>query len=220
MSKSVATASGQSLWSKVPKTNAELFALTYGALVTEVLRDLDQNLPQVNQQLEQIGYSIGIRCVDEFLAKAATLSTAAMGTSNPSSSSTSAPPASSNRPSSSSSLLACKSLADTAEVLGRTAFKMFLGITADVQHHSPTAFSLIFVENPLATFVELPESMQSTLEYNNLYCGVVRGALEMLQYKVQCTFVQSPLRGDETHEIRVELLQVLQDGAGEDYHEE
>ena len=187
MSKSSATASGQSLWAKAPKPNADLFALTYGALVTEVIRDHEENVEKVNETLEQIGYSIGIRCVDEFLAK-------------------------SNAP-------YCKTLEETMEVLAKTAFKMFLGISADSQAHTPTTFSITFQENPLALFVELPESF-SALEYNNLYCGVVRGALEMLNYKVSCTFLQSPLKGNEVHEIKVDLKQVLQDGAGDDYKEE
>lgn len=188
MSKSSATNNGQFLWGKVPKVNAELFALTYGALVTEVIRDQDENLSKVNEQLENIGYSIGVRCVDEFLAK-------------------------SNAP-------YCKSLGETADVLGKTAFKMFLGITADVHHHTATTFSIVFQENPLSLFVELPDSYKDQLEYNILYCGVIRGALEMLNYKVECTFIKSPLKGDDFHEIKVDLKQVLQDGAGDDYKEE
>ena len=35
-SKSQASAAGQALWAKMPKANAELFALTYGSLVTEL----------------------------------------------------------------------------------------------------------------------------------------------------------------------------------------
>lgn len=188
MSKSAAAANGTLLWGKVPKANAELFALTYGALVTEIIRDQEEDIPKVNEQLEQIGYSIGIRCVDEFLAK-------------------------SNAP-------YCKTMTETSEILAKTAFKMFLGIHADVQTHSPTSFSILFLENPLSLFVELPDNYKDTLEYNILYCGVIRGALEMLNYKVECTFVKSPLRGDDTHEIKVDLKQVLQDGAGDDYKEE
>jgi hypothetical protein len=188
-----ASSNGQNLWSKVPKANAELFALTYGALVTEVLRDQDENLAQVNEQLEKIGYSIGIRCVDEFLAK-------------------------SNAP-------YCKTLAETAQVLGKTAFKMFLGMNVEVNQQSPTCFSLLFQDNPLSLFVELPDSKDNInykedLEYSILYCGVIRGALEMLNYKVTCQFVKSPLKGDDIHEIKVDLKQVLADGAGEEYQEE
>ena len=68
-SRSAAASSGQSLWAKTPKANAELFALTYGSLVTEVVRDADGSVDAINEQLEKIGYSIGIRSVDEFLAK-------------------------------------------------------------------------------------------------------------------------------------------------------
>jgi trafficking protein particle complex subunit 3 len=188
MSKSSPAGSGQVLWSKAPKANAELFALTYGALVTEVIRDHEEDMTQINEALEKIGYSIGIRCVDEFLAK-------------------------SNAP-------YCKTLAETAEVLGKTAFRMFLGIAVDVQMHNKTSFSLLFQENPLALFVELPDQYAQTLEYSILYCGVIRGALEMLNYKVECAFLKSPLKGDDIHEIKVDLKQVLADGAGDDYKEE
>ena len=81
--------------------------------------------------------------------------------------------------------------------------------------NSDGEYSVLFPE-----LAELPDNYKDTLEYNILYCGVIRGALEMLNYKVECTFVKSPLRGDETHEIKVDLKQVLQDGAGDDYKEE
>ena len=43
-------------------------------------------------------------------------------------------------------------------------------------------FSLIFEENPLADFVELPSDgrAQDELWYSNIFCGVLRGALEMV----------------------------------------
>ena len=119
----------------------------------------------------------------------------------------------------------CKNLAETANVVGKTAFKMFLGIDCNVQvvtqvHNPPTSFSLILRDNPLSLFVELPDKYKKTLQYTILYCGVVRGALEMLNYKVVCTLIKSTLSGDDVDEIRVDLKQVLQDGAGEDYQEE
>ena len=49
---------------------------------------------------------------------------------------------------------------------------------------------------------------------------MVHGMLEMLQYDVQCVIANSLLAGNDINEIRVELKQVLQDGAGDDYHEE
>lgn len=43
-------------------------------------------------------------------------------------------------------------------------------------------FSLIFEENPLADFVELPDDgrAQDELWYSNILCGILRGALEMV----------------------------------------
>jgi hypothetical protein len=37
-------------------------------------------------------------------------------------------------------------------------------------------------DNPLTQFVELPDEFKK-LKYSNLICGVIRGALEMLQVK-------------------------------------
>ncbi|KAL5147672.1 Trafficking protein particle complex subunit 3 [Glycine soja] len=48
--------------------NAELFTLTYGAIVRQLLTDLEE-VEEVNEQLDQMGYNIGIRLIDEFLAK-------------------------------------------------------------------------------------------------------------------------------------------------------
>ena len=39
----------------------------------------------------------------------------------------------------------------------------------------------MFEENPLAEFIELPEeALEGGLWYNNVLCGVLRGALEMV----------------------------------------
>ncbi len=63
-------------------------------------------------------------------------------------------------------------------------FKMFLNITPTVTNWSSDnkQFSLIFEENPLADFVELPDDgrAQDELWYSNILCGVLRGALEMV----------------------------------------
>ena len=62
---------------------------------------------------------------------------------------------------------------------------MFLGITADVTgwNAENTSFSLILSDNPLVEFVELPVKYQD-LQYCNLLCGVLKGALEMVQLQV------------------------------------
>lgn len=67
---------------------------------------------------------------------------------------------------------------DTSAQVG---FKMFLGITASVTNWDAdgTSCSLVFEENPLVDFVELPDTCQG-LYYCNILSGVVRGALEMV----------------------------------------
>ena len=59
---------GNALWAKQPKANAELFALTYGSLVGELIRDLEKT-EKIQEELDRMGHSMGIRCIEEFLAK-------------------------------------------------------------------------------------------------------------------------------------------------------
>lgn len=142
---------GEVAFSKVDKCNSELFTLTYGAIVTQVLKDYEE-VDATNAQLEKMGYNIGIRLIDEFLAKAG--------------------------------IGSCSSFTETAEVIAKVGFKMFLGVTAEVVGATTSEFSLQFAENPLADFVELPEQY-SSLAYSNMLCGVLRGALEMVQVRAR-----------------------------------
>ncbi|WMV48796.1 hypothetical protein MTR67_042181 [Solanum verrucosum] len=64
----VAPRSGDAIFANVERVNAELFTLTYGAIVRQLLTDLEE-VEEVNKQLDQMGYNIGIRLIDEFLAK-------------------------------------------------------------------------------------------------------------------------------------------------------
>ena len=64
-------------------------------------------------------------------------------------------------------------------------FKIFLNITPIVTNwtNDNKQFSLIFEENPLADFVELPDDgrAQDELWYSNILCGILKGALEMVR---------------------------------------
>jgi len=199
-------AAGDELWKRTDKINAELFTLTYGALVVQLIQDYEE-YGEVNKQLERMGYSMGTRLIEDFLART--------GAGR------------------------CRDLQEVAEMLAKVGFRSFLNISPTViyptqqgqgQGQGPVKeFSLVFDENPLAEFVELPEdalppsagsqtqgqaqasgtSAKEGLWFSNVLCGVIRGALEMIQYSVTAEFVSDVLRGDETTEIKVTLLRIL-----------
>lgn len=54
------------------KVNAELVTLTYGTMVVQLCNDYDFDYPEVNKQLDKMGYNIGMRLIEDFLAKSNT----------------------------------------------------------------------------------------------------------------------------------------------------
>ncbi|XP_071383913.1 trafficking protein particle complex subunit 3 isoform X3 [Centroberyx affinis] len=100
----------------------------------------------------------------------------------------------------------------TADNKKMVAFKMYLGITPSVTNWSPAGdeFSLILENNPLVDFVELPDN-HNALIYSNLLCGVLRGALEMVQMAVDVRFAQDTLRGDNVTEIRMKFIKRIEE---------
>ena len=115
--------------------------------------------------------------------------------------------------------------------MAREGFKIFLGVQGEVAPATPTithaepvvqpgthgessqhtCFQITLRENPLADFVILPPQYHKQLWYSNLLCGVIRGALEMVNMRVQCTFLRDTLCGDPTTDIRVELKEIIKE---------
>jgi benzoyl-CoA reductase/2-hydroxyglutaryl-CoA dehydratase subunit BcrC/BadD/HgdB len=69
---------------------------------------------------------------------------------------------------------------------------------------------LVFEENPLEEFVELSDKAKE-LYFSNILCGAIRGALEMVHLQVECSFVSSILHGNDTTEMRIKLLKIMEE---------
>ena len=55
--------------SRVDKVNAELVTLTYGTIVAQLCKDYESDYVEVNKQLDKMGYNIGLRLIEDYLAK-------------------------------------------------------------------------------------------------------------------------------------------------------
>jgi hypothetical protein len=78
---------------------------------------------------------------------------------------------------------------------------------------------LVLPHNPLDNWVELPEELVD-LQYCNLLAGAIRGALEMVNLRVNCTFESDALKGAAHTVIKVELAEIIKVEAGEQYRDE
>jgi hypothetical protein len=172
------------------KISYELFTLTYGSFVAQLLKDYESP-EEVNKQLDQIGYNMGVRMIEDFLSRSPQIGR-------------------------------CTDFRETADVLAKQAFKMFLGIQPTITNWNATfdEFSLVLDPNPLTEFVELPDDGSlDTLCYSQMICGAIRGALEMVQLKVECVVKSDQLKGDyNVTEIGVKFIEIIQDAVpiGED----
>ncbi|KAL0693099.1 hypothetical protein Bca4012_060279 [Brassica carinata] len=127
----MAPRSGDAIFSSIDRVNAELFTLTYGAIVRQLLTDLE----------EMVDFK------------------------------------------------------ETADMIAKVGFKMFLGVTASVSSWDAdgTCCSIVLEDNPLVDFVELPDTCQGLY-----YCNV--------SMKTEVTWTRDVLRGDDAYELQVKLL--------------
>ena len=177
-------------WEKMPKVNSELFALTYGSMVSQVIKDYEK-VDAINEQLDKMGHNIGIRLIDEFLAKSG------VDMESP-----------------------CSSFRETADMICKVAFRMFLNMNAECSNWSTEEnyFSVTFNDNPLTEFVELPPNLRE-LKYCNIFSGIIRGALSMVQLDVDTELVREVLWGDDCNEIKIIYKKSLKTEMAADYSE-
>jgi hypothetical protein len=181
---------GQAAFAKSRKVSSELLGLTYGALVAQLLKDLE-DVNQVNTKLDQMGESMGARLVDEVLAK--------------------------------SGVKRCGGVfRDAISLVANVAFKMYWGNSPRVANWNEegTSCSLIFgSETPLEEFVDIPEKFKG-LRYSQILCGIIRGGLEAVSMKTACQLVKDRLTGSDVTEIRIDLIEIQREMAGEDYRDD
>ncbi|KAL0362264.1 UNVERIFIED_CONTAM: Trafficking protein particle complex subunit [Sesamum calycinum] len=219
--------SGDAIFASVDRVNAELFTLTYGAIVRQLLTDLEE-VDEVNKQLDQMGYNIGVRLVDEFLAKSnvsrcvdfretaeviakdysflysrTCLSVVTNAISGEIEKMEKQEKLMSSNVESLWLKICCfiYGLGWIQNVLGGHCICHELGYRRD-----NLQFNL--EDNPLVDFVELSDACQG-LHYCNILSGVVRGALEMVSMKTEVTWLRDMLKGDDVFELQVKLLKQI-----------
>ena len=110
---------------------------------------------------------------------------------------------------------ACKKFEHVADKVVE-GFTLFFGVQAkiDSKNKSDQQFVIQFKENPLSKHVVLPEKLKK-LHYSNILCGIIRGALEAVNMRVQCTFLNDALTSsdpsskEQINEIKVELKELI-----------
>ena len=160
--------------------------LTYGSLMVRLIKDYEKP-EEINDQLEKMGYNIGIRLIDDYLAK--------------------------------SCIDAPKTFEEAINIISNNAIKYYLGggakselIKSDnaTESNQQYEYKIYFTENPLNDYVELPDKFKG-LWYSNMICGVIRGALEAINIKVECKYNKDVLKGNDVNEIRVKLIEIIEE---------
>jgi hypothetical protein len=170
----------------VEKINSRLLTLTYGSLIVRLIKDYEKP-EEINDQLEKMGYNIGIRLIDDYLAK--------------------------------SCIDAPKTFEEAINIISNNAIKYYLGCGAKSEiiksdnindSNQQYEYKIYFTENPLNDYVELPDKFKG-LWYSNMICGVIRGALEAINIKVECKYNKDVLKGNDVNEIRVKLIEIIEE---------
>eukprot|EP01138_Halocafeteria_seosinensis_P009436 gb/GECG01009644.1/.p1 GENE.gb/GECG01009644.1/~~gb/GECG01009644.1/.p1 ORF type:complete len:184 (+),score=20.80 gb/GECG01009644.1/:1-552(+) len=115
----------------------------------------------------------------------------------------------------------CVNFVQTLETAATDGLQMFLGVSGKVSgwNSKEDQCEIFLPKNPLEEWVELPPNM-ADLRYSNIICGAIRGALEMVHYKISCEVSQDALKGDPQTSFQVQLHEVMKAETGEEYNDE
>ncbi|CAG0915819.1 unnamed protein product [Notodromas monacha] len=208
-----------SAWDELPNFgNAELFALTYGALVAQMVKD-HENVDDVNRQLERMGYNIGIRLIEDFSARqnltgrCVDLRDTADKLKTGFQMYLGCTPALSNWSSAGDEFSLIFDPSSSSALGSGVGVSSVTGGQGNAGPWSLSASGAL----PMTEFVELPPNL-GNLKFCNMLPGVIRGACEMVQLDVTSWIVQDQLKGDPVTELRVKFNRRLEDAipAGED----
>lgn len=147
-----------------------------------LLKDIE-DLKEINAKIDQIGYNIGLRLIDDVIDN---LNTDTRGDHE-------------------------RTPQQLMEELIRICLLNYLRITGiDIKLTAEKEYSILFSENPLNLYVELPEKYKDLI-YSNIICGILRGMLEVANFKVECSLENDMLKGSRNYEIKLKLIEVMEE---------
>ena len=141
------------------KVSGELFSLTYGALVSQILKDY-HNVEDVNKQLEKMGYNIGVRIIEDFLAR------------------TKEGRCTDFRDTAEKVQAGFKMYLNVAPTVtswssANDEFSLVFEVFNNIKLKCYSMTCPLSQANPLGEFVELPDNYNA-LKYSNILCGAIR----------------------------------------------
>jgi len=158
--------------------------LTYGEVVSQIIRDCNMEVSQVNAKLEDFGYKIGKKLVDDYFAKT--------GQFEPCSKFERA-----------AEVIASKGLTRYLGVTGKASFSD-RNIEEEIKENQAKekdkqvknleirrCIIAVSQKCPLEKYVVIPPSMDG-LVYSNLVAGAIKGALEVLDFKTRVHYFPQP----------------------------
>lgn len=222
---------GEEAWKRMDKINGELFALTYGCLVAQIYRDQGGNAASTNTHLEKIGYNIGVRLIDDLLARVPALTRCTdfketaeviklafrLYLNHPVVTTTMVKPTVSSTGGSTGEAeagtptefiisiplvgVSSSSISSSSSITGPSSSA--LGVTDAVPGGDGMG----------GEWVALPEgARRDGLHYSNVLVGIIKGALEMVNVQVQCSIIKDPhLTPLTATEINVKFVKFIEE---------